>query len=252
MDKMTKYFKMLKNEYGIFSTISVVGISDKQHTLQMAKLVKVGTQKGIYRYAPVNEELDIQTGYIGYLVYEIYKATVSEHSYFRIIISNTETGESESFKGVMQVSGANYANSIRVFGEITLSSKVMQSTTPGAEVDKLKVQAFFNDKTETIEGNVVYQRYSYFDQALESQFKIMNDVIHDKMIDLIFYRNITGWQNMRTSAENILSYCASLPINCSSVLEAASEELEGIILRFSETRFLSQNIMQTIMPLKPV
>jgi hypothetical protein len=72
-------------------------------------------------------------------VYEIYKATVSEHSYFRIIISNTETGESESFKGVMQVSGANYANSIRVFGEITLSSKVMQSTTPGAEVDKLKV-----------------------------------------------------------------------------------------------------------------
>lgn len=118
--------------------------AETQDAILMAKLVKSGTEKGIFRYAPINPDLATQARYISFQIMKTYEAIVREHYYMKIILTNTETAEFVSFKGTI-VNYDFYEDSVRVIGDFTLVSKIILNSK-GEKMSKLRVKAIFNDK----------------------------------------------------------------------------------------------------------
>lgn len=45
----------------------------------------------------------------------------------------------------------------------------------------------------------------------------MNDVLHNNLIELLFYKNETAWNNMYDKTVNIIDYIGQIPVDCNSV-----------------------------------
>lgn len=54
---MKTYFEFLKKENFVLTTISAVAIGDTHDAIQLANLVRSGTEVGIYQYVAINSHV---------------------------------------------------------------------------------------------------------------------------------------------------------------------------------------------------